>query len=79
MTLQLWQNLVFKKLKKHRLWLDVFTDNPRAEQVYQSVGFVTEGIKRECIKSENNFRSLIIMSILHQDFKPFKLPFKLLS
>ena len=29
-TLQLLHNLVFGKLKKHRLWLDVFTDNPRA-------------------------------------------------
>ncbi|MFK7774855.1 MAG: GNAT family N-acetyltransferase [Saprospiraceae bacterium] len=74
MTLQLLQNLVFEKLKKHRLWLDVFTDNPRAQHVYKSVGFVTEGTKRECIKSGNNFRSLIIMSILRQDFKPFKLP-----
>ena len=73
-TLQLLQNLVFQKLKKHRLWLDVFTDNPRALHVYKSVGFVEEGIKRECIKSGNNFRSLIIMSILQQDFKPFKLP-----
>lgn len=73
-TLRLLQNLVFEKLKKHRLWLDVFTDNPRAQHVYQSVGFVQEGVKRECIKSGNNFRSLIIMSILRQDFKPFKLP-----
>ncbi|MFK8008903.1 MAG: GNAT family N-acetyltransferase [Saprospiraceae bacterium] len=73
-TLQLLQNLVFERLKKHRLWLDVFTDNPRALHVYKSVGFVEEGIKRECIKSGNNFRSLIIMSILQQDFKPFKLP-----
>ena len=74
MTLQLLQSLVFKKLKKHRIWLDVFTDNPRAQHVYKSVGFVEEGTKRECIKSGNNFRSLIIMSILQQDFKPFKLP-----
>ncbi len=74
LTLQVLQNLVFKKLNKHRLWLDVFTDNPRAQHVYKSVGFVEEGIKRECIKSGKNFRSLIIMSILRQDFKPFKLP-----
>lgn len=73
-TLRLLQYLVFEKLKKHRLWLDVFTDNPRAQHVYQSVGFVVEGTKRECIKSGNNFRSLIIMSILQKDFKPFKLP-----
>ena len=73
-TLKLLQNLVFNKLNKHRLWLDVFTDNPRAQHVYKSVGFVKEGIKRECIKSGKNFRSLIIMSILRQDFKPFKLP-----
>lgn len=73
-TLQLLQNLVFGELQKHRLWLDVFTDNPRAQHVYKLVGFIEEGIKRDCIKSGNNFRSLIIMSILQQDFKPFKLP-----
>lgn len=73
-TLQLLQNLVFEELNKHRLWLDVFPDNTRAQHVYKSVGFVEEGIKRECIKSGKNFRSLIIMSILRQDFKPFKLP-----
>lgn len=73
-ALQLLQGLVFEKLNKHRLWLDVFTDNPRAQHVYKSVGFIEEGTKRECIKSGINFRSLIIMSILRQDFKPFKLP-----
>ncbi len=74
MTLRLLQKLVFEKLKKHRLWLDVFTDNPRAYHVYKSVGFVDEGTKRECIKYGKKFRSLIIMSILQLDFKRFKLP-----
>lgn len=73
-ALLLIQQIVFEQLEKNRLWLDVFTDNPRAIHVYKSVGFEEEGIKRACIKSEKNFRSLIIMSILRKDFKPFKLP-----
>lgn len=73
-ALQLIQKKVFDQLGKNRLWLDVFTDNPRAIHVYNSVGFEQEGIKRECIKSGKSFRSLIIMSILRTDFKPFKLP-----
>jgi len=69
----------FRKIKKTSTLVGRFTHTPRVEQVYPPVGFIKEGIKRECIKGGNNFRSLIIMSILHQDFKSFKLPFKLLS
>lgn len=70
MTLKMLQQLAFEKLNAHRLWLDVFTDNPRAQHVYKAVGFKEEGIKRECVKSENGFRSLILMSILKQEFTP---------
>lgn len=52
----------------HRLWLDVFTDNPRAQHVYKSVGFVEEGTKRDCIKEGSIYRSLILFSILKHEF-----------
>ena len=47
---------VFGKLAAHRLWLDVYEDNPRARHIYRSLGFVEEGTLRECIKSEGRGR-----------------------
>jgi len=58
------KDFCFNKLNCHRLWLDVFTDNPRAIHVYESEGFKKEGIKRDCIANGNSRRSLILMSIL---------------
>lgn len=68
-TLKMLQELAFQKLNVHRLWLDVFDDNPRAIHVYKSVGFVEEGIKRECVRSKNGYRNLILMSILKSEYQ----------
>jgi len=68
-TLKLLQNLAFKELNIHRLWLDVFDDNPRAIHVYESVGFIKEGTKRECVKTKEGYRNLILMSILKTEFE----------
>ena len=55
---------VFGELSAHRLWLDVYEDNHRARHVYRSLGFIEEGILRECIKCGERYRSLVVMSIL---------------
>lgn len=52
----------------HRLWLDVREDNIRAQHVYKTQGFKQEGVLRECIKTDNSYQSLIIMSILSQEY-----------
>lgn len=59
----------FKMLKYHRLWLDVYTDNERAINIYRSEGFVQEGILRECKKSGEGYRSMVIMSMLEQEYE----------
>lgn len=41
------KKIVFDKLKAHRLWLDVRLKNYRAQQLYQSEGFIKEGVLRE--------------------------------
>ena len=71
-TLKMLQYLAFQKLNAHRLWLDVFDDNLRAIHVYKSVGFVKEGTKRECVKSQNGYRNLIFMSILKSEYQNAK-------
>lgn len=59
----------FTKLKCHRLWLDVLENNKRARHLYQSEGFIEEGKLRDCLFIENKFQSLIIMSILKDEYK----------
>jgi RimJ/RimL family protein N-acetyltransferase len=59
----------FHELKAHRLWLDVFDDNARARHVYRKVGFVEEGVLRECVNQGGRFRSLVVMSILEDEYR----------
>lgn len=59
----------FEVLKCHRLWLDAYTDNERAIGLYASEGFVQEGILRECKKHGDEYRSMVVMSMLEQEYK----------
>jgi RimJ/RimL family protein N-acetyltransferase len=67
-ALRLVKKLAFEELKAHRLWLDVREHNVRARHVYESEGFVAEGLLRECIKTEVGFDSLIVMSMLFSEY-----------
>jgi diamine N-acetyltransferase len=60
---------VFDEFSAHRLWLDVFTGNDRARHVYRSIGFVEEGVLRECVKYGDRYRSLVIMSMLASEYR----------
>jgi len=59
----------FEEKKAHRLWLDVKEDNVRAQHVYQSLGFIREGVLRECLKSQGKYQSLMVMSILSHEYQ----------
>lgn len=67
-SLRLIKELAFEELKAHRLWLDVRLKNKKAQSVYKSQGFKEEGILRECVLYKNEYESLIIMSILEQEY-----------
>lgn len=67
-ALKLVKELAFTKLKAHRLWLDVRLKNIRAKNVYKSMGFKEEGILRECIFHDDEYESLIVMSILKNEY-----------
>lgn len=66
---ELYKKLAFEELKAHRLWLDVREFNDRAIHLYKSLGFVQEGLIRECILLDGRFFSIYIMSILEQEYK----------
>ena len=67
-TLRLVKRMAFEEMGAHRLWLDVKENNARARRVYESEGFVVEGILRECIKAEAGFESLVLMSMLQTEY-----------
>lgn len=60
-----WAFMVFGA---HRLWLDVKVNNLRAFNLYKKQGFLVEGTLRECIKGENEYESLHVMSILKREY-----------
>lgn len=59
----------FHEFGAHRLWLDTYSDNSRAQHVYRSVGFREEGTMRECKKWGDTYRSLVLMSILESEYR----------
>ncbi|MBY0756495.1 GNAT family N-acetyltransferase [Clostridium sardiniense] len=67
-TLKLVKSLAFNDLKANRVWLDVRVKNIRAQNIYKSEGFKEDGVLRECIFYNNKYESLIVMSILKNEY-----------
>lgn len=67
-ALKLIKIFCFENLEFHRFWLDVYDDNSRAIKLYESEGFVQEGLLRDNTKIENAYRSQRIYSILEHEF-----------
>jgi len=60
---------VFGQTDTHRFWLEVVEHNPRARHIYESLGFVAEGVVREAYTVPDGTRaSFIQMSILKPDW-----------
>ena len=60
---------VFDEFGAHRLWLDVFETNLRAQHVYRSLGFQQDGIFREAIYRNGYYHSLFLMSLLEDEYR----------
>lgn len=61
--------VAFEELKLHRVELEVFDYNPRAKRMYEKVGFKVEGVKREGIFIENEYKDVYIMAILEGEYR----------
>lgn len=59
----------FEELKYRRIWFDVFCDNKRALRLYDFYGFVKEGVLRDSFFDGEKYRSIQIMSMLHDEYK----------
>ncbi|REJ84076.1 MAG: N-acetyltransferase [Bacteroidetes bacterium] len=59
----------FHDLNLHRIYLKVRQDNAPAIRVYKSCGFTEEGILRDDVFKQGEFRNHILMSVLEHEFK----------
>ena len=59
----------FSQLNLHRIELEVYDFNPRAQRVYEKAGFKKEGVKRDVLLWEGSYQSAIVMSILEDEWR----------
>lgn len=66
------RDFAFEELKLHRLELDVFSFNPRAEKAYRKAGFRREGVLRDAIRDGDAYADDILMAILEDEWHALK-------
>jgi RimJ/RimL family protein N-acetyltransferase len=59
----------FGALGLHRVELEVFAFNPRARHVYEKVGFVLEGTRRESLRFDDGWVDCHVMAMLRSDWE----------
>lgn len=60
----------FAALGIHRVELEVYAFNPRAQRVYEKVGFVVEGVRRHALRWDGEWIDAVMMSMLATDPRP---------
>jgi RimJ/RimL family protein N-acetyltransferase len=58
----------FSTLNLHRVFLQVFEDNPRAIRSYEKAGFVHEGRQRQAEYHDGQFHDVLWMSVLRPEW-----------
>lgn len=56
----------------HRVGLDVLSINPRARMLYEALGFVEEGRRREVLRAGEFWTDSILMSVLDEEYRAAK-------
>lgn len=69
---ELTRDFAFEELKLHRLELDVYSFNPRAEHTYLKIGFKREGVLRDAIMDGDQYADDILMAILEDEWRALK-------
>jgi len=59
----------FRHLNLHRIELSVEPENLRAVHVYEKLGFVREGMRREHHYDDGTYRDELIMALLGREFE----------
>ncbi|MGM9680246.1 MAG: GNAT family N-acetyltransferase [Eubacteriales bacterium] len=66
---QVTRDYAFGVLGLHRLELDVFSFNPRAQQVYRKAGFRREGVLRDAVLDGDRYADDILMAMLEDEWR----------
>ncbi|MGN1450615.1 MAG: GNAT family N-acetyltransferase [Eubacteriales bacterium] len=66
------RDFAFEILKLHRLELDVYSFNPRAEKAYLKAGFKKEGVRRDAVSDGDGYADDILMAILEDEWRKLK-------
>lgn len=59
---------LFNDRGAHRVWLEVFADNTRAQRAYEKAGFVREGTLRETWIADGRWHDEHVYGILRREF-----------
>mgnify|MGYP003530067608 CR=1 FL=1 len=59
----------FGMLELHRVELEVYDFNPRARHVYEKVGFVVEGVRRDALWWDGAWHGAVLMAILAPEWR----------
>ena len=62
------RDFAFGELGLHRLELDVFSINPRAQRVYEKAGFRVEGVARDAIWLGDGYCDDVLMALLEDEW-----------
>ncbi len=63
------RDFAFTQLGLHRLSLDVYSFNPRAERAYLRAGFRREGVLRDAVRDGAGYGDVILMAMLEKDWR----------
>lgn len=66
------RDFAFEVLKLHRLELDVYSFNPRAERAYLAAGFRREGVLRDAVRNGEGYGDDILMAMLEDEWRALK-------
>ncbi|HEX2696985.1 MAG TPA: GNAT family protein [Anaerolineales bacterium] len=67
-TMQLLLQHGFETLNLNRIYLRVYSTNPRARRAYEKAGFVLEGTLREAVYKQGKYADDYIMSVLRSEW-----------
>lgn len=68
-TVMALERYVFDELGLHRLDGSRFKDNIGSEKLYKKCGWKDEGVQRECVYKNGEFKDLILMGVLESDYR----------
>jgi RimJ/RimL family protein N-acetyltransferase len=59
---------LFEEKNVHRVWLDYHQFNEVGAYLYESMGFIKEGVLRESLKLDGKYYDVVVLSMLKSEY-----------